>query len=340
MPHVGASGRRVVPGVADLKLGVLLDLDTLHPSDLDLSKLMHSLSHWRIFQRTAPDSVAERIRRANVVVSNKAPLDAIALGQATELRLICIAATGVNNIDLHAATAARIAVCNARRYATPSVVEHVFALILALTRRLEELDRAVGAGRWGEAGGFCLLDFPVRELAGKTMGIVGFGELGRSVGRVAEAFGMRVLLAQRPGAPPQPGRYPLADLLPQVDILCLHCPLTDQTRKLINAQRLALMKPDALLINTARGGIVDEGALAHALDAGALGGAGIDVLEEEPPAHGSPLLELTLPNLIITPHVAWASREARQRLVDQVAENICAFGRGTPRNLVSETGLS
>ena len=319
---------------------MLLDLDTLHPSDLDLSKLMHSLPHWRIFQRTAPDSVAERIRRANVVVSNKAPLDAVALRQTTELRLICIAATGVNNVDLHAATAARIAVCNARRYATPSVVEHVFALILALTRRLEEHNRAVGAGRWGEAGGFCLLDFPVRELAGKTMGIVGFGELGRAVSRVAEAFGMRVLLAQRPGAPPKPGRYPLADLLPQVDILSLHCPLTDQTRKLIDARRLALMKPDALLINTARGGIVDEAALAHALDAGALGGAGIDVLEEEPPAHGSPLLALTLPNLIITPHVAWASREARQRLVDQVAENISAFGRGTPRNLVSETALS
>jgi glycerate dehydrogenase len=328
-----------MPLVDDLRLGVLLDLDTLHPGDLDLSRLKDSLPDWQIFHHTPATAVAERIRRANVVVSNKVPLDATPLRQANDLQLICIAATGVNNVDLDVATACRIAVCNVRRYATPSVVEHVFSLILALTRRLEEHRNAVGAGRWQAAGGFCLLDFPVRELAGETIGIVGFGELGKAVARIAEAFGMRVLIAQRAGAPPQPWRYPLAELLPQVDILSLHCPLTEQTHNLIDASHLALLKPDALLINTARGGIVNERALAHALQEGRLGGAGIDVLEEEPPAHGSPLLELTLPNLIITPHVAWASREARQRLIDQVEENIRAFGRGTPRNLVNQPAV-
>lgn len=329
-----------MPLADDLRLGVLLDLDTLHPGDLDLSRLENSLPDWQIFRHTPATTVAERIQRANVVVSNKVPLDAVALRQANDLHLICIAATGVNNVDLDAATARGIAVCNVLRYATPSVVEHVFSLILALTRRLEEHRDAVGSGRWQAAGGFCLLDFPVRELAGKTMGIVGFGELGKAVARIAEAFGMRVLIAQRPGAPPQPGRHLLTELLPQVDILSLHCPLTDQTRNLIDARQLALLKPDALLINTARGGIVNERALAQALQEGRLGGAGIDVLEEEPPAHVTPLLELTLPNLLITPHVAWASREARQRLVDQVAENIRAFGRGTPRNQVTQAAIS
>ena len=328
-----------MPLGADLRRGVLLDLDTLHPADLDLSRFKASLPDWQIFRHTLAAAVAERIRQAQLVVSNKVPLDASALRQANDLQLICIAATGVNNVDLDAATAHGIAVCNVPRYATASVVEHVFSLILALTRRLDEHRKAVHAGRWRTAGGFCLLDFPVRELAGKRMGIVGFGELGKAVARIAEAFGMRVLIAQRPGGPPQPGRYPLAELLPQVDILSLHCPLTEQTRNLIDTSQLTLLNPDALLINTARGGIVNERALARALQEGRLGGAGIDVLEEEPPAHGSPLLELTLPNLIITPHVAWSSREARQRLVDQVAENIRAFGHGTPHNRVTQAAI-
>jgi len=226
-------------------------------------------------------------------------------------------------------------VCNVRGYATPAVVQHVFALILALRTRLVDYRRAVADGRWQRSPHFCLLDYPIRELTGSKLGIVGYGELGKAVARVAEAFGMQVLISQRPGGPERPGRLPLHELLHQVDILSLHCPLTPQTQGLIGGEALKLMRPDALLINAARGGIVDEAALASALRAGRLGGAGIDVLTEEPPLRGSPLLETGVPNLIVTPHIAWASRESRQRLVDEVARNIQAFLAGRPRNLVS-----
>jgi glycerate dehydrogenase len=250
------------------------------------------------------------------------------------LRLICIAATGTNNVDLAAARGRGIAVCNVTGYATASVVQHAFALILALTTRLAEHAAAARDGRWAASDLFCVLDFPFRELAGKALGIVGCGELGRGVARVAEAFGMTVLIAQRPGGPPQEGRLPLDELLARSDVVTLHLPLADNTRGLIGARELALMKPDALLIDTARGGIVDEAALVEALRCGRLGGAGVDVLAVEPPRGGSPLLDDPPPNLIVTPHVAWASREARQRLIEEVARNIEAFGEGRDRNRV------
>jgi glycerate dehydrogenase len=241
-------------------------------------------------------------------------------------------------VDLDAAARRGIAVCNIRRYATPSVVQHVFALLLSLTRHLSDYQRAVQSGAWQRSGQFCLLDYPIRELGGLTLGIVGYGELGQAVAATAEqAFGMRVLIAQRPGGSAEPGRLPLQQLLPQVDVLSLHCPLTPETRGLIGAEELALMKPDALLINTARGGIVDEVALATALLAGRLGGAGIDVLASEPPGSDSPLLQQPIPNLIVTPHIAWASRQSRQRLLDQLAQNIAAFMAGRPQNLVSRS---
>jgi glycerate dehydrogenase len=214
-------------------------------------------------------------------------------------------------VDLDAAARRGIAVCNIRRYATPSVVQHVFALLLSLTRHLSDYQRAVQSGAWQRSGQFCLLDYPIRELGGLTLGIVGYGELGQAVAATAEqAFGMRVLIAQRPGGSAEPGRLPLQQLLPQVDVLSLHCPLTPETRGLIGAEELALMKPDALLINTARGGIINEGALAAALLTGRLGGAGIDVLATEPPGSDSPLLQQPIPNLIVTPHIAWASRQS------------------------------
>jgi glycerate dehydrogenase len=219
-------------------------------------------------------------------------------------------------------------------YGTPSVVQQVFALILALTTRLQDHQAAVARGEWQRSDQFCLLDYPFRELAGRRLGIVGYGELGRAVGRVGEAFGMQLLIAQRPGGDARPGRIPLVDLLPQVDVLSLHCPLTEQTRNLIGAAELSAMKPDALLINAARGGIVDEVALAAALRAGTIGGAGVDVLSREPPVEGNPLLAADLPNLIVTPHVAWASRESRQRMVDELALNIEAFLQGRERNRV------
>jgi glycerate dehydrogenase len=262
-------------------------------------------------------------------------LDAAALRQAPRLRLICVAATGVNNVDLTAAARAGVTVCNCRGYGTPAVVQHVFALLLALCARLPEYRQAVRDGRWQRASQFCLLDYPIRELADKTLGIVGYGELGRGVARLAEAFGMRVLLAQRPDTVELlEDRTPLPLLLPQVDVLSLHCPLTPETRGLIGAWELALMRRDAVLINTARGGLVDEAMLADALRKGALGGAGVDVLTLEPPTAGNPLLAPDIPNLIVTPHCAWGSRESRQRLVGQLAENVRSYLGGEPVRVV------
>ena len=258
---------------------------------------------------------------------------------APRLRLICIAATGTNNVDLDAARERGIAVTNVTGYGTRSVVQHVFAILLGWATRLWEQHQAVRAGDWSRGTHFCLLgedfDQPMRELAGLRLGIVGHGELGQAVARAAEAFGMEVLLAERPGASPRPGRLPLHALLPRVDVLSLHCPLTDATRNLIGAAELALMRPDALLINTARGGIVDEQALADALRAGTIGAAAVDTLTSEPPPPYHPLLAADIPNLIVTPHAAWASRESRQRLVDGVAENIRAFIAGGSRNRVA-----
>lgn len=316
-------------------LGAFLDRNTLDCGDLDFSVLDAELPELTYYPATLPDQVAERIAQAEVVISNKVMLNAAAIEQAPRLRLICIAATGVNNVDLAAAEAAGITVCNCRGYGSPAVVQHVFALLLALYTRLPDYHQAVRAGRWQRADQFCLLDYPIRELADKTLGIVGYGELGRGVARVAEAFGMRVLLAQRPGAiEPEEGRIPLPVLLPQVDVLSLHCPLTPETRGLIGAWELALMRRDAVLINTARGGLVDEAVLADALRKGALGGAGIDVLSLEPPTDGNPLLAPDIPNLIITPHSAWGSRESRQRLLEQLAENVREYQLGQPVRIV------
>ncbi len=316
---------------------VFLDRDSLNHDDLDFSSLQSTLADWRFYADTQPEQTASRIADAEVVVSNKVMLDKAALEAAPKLKLIAIAATGTNNVDLNVAARRGISVCNIRRYATPSVVQHVFALLLSLTRHLNDYQAAVRRGDWQRSGQFCLLDYPIRELGDLTLGIIGYGELGRAVADTAErAFGMRVLLAQRPGGPAQPGRIALHELLPQLDVLSLHCPLTAETRGLIGREQLALMKPDALLINAARGDIVDEAALATALLGGRLGGAGIDVLSEEPPTADSPLLQQALPNLIVTPHIAWASRQSRQRLLDQLAENIAAFVAGQPQNLVTE----
>ena len=315
--------------------GVFLDRDSLDCGDLDFSDLDRILPNLRYYPSTAPDQVATRIAEAQVVISNKVVLDDTILSQAPQLQLICIAATGVNNVDLTAATARGIRVCNCRGYGTPAVVQHVFALLLALVTRLTDYRQAVREGHWQRASQFCLLDFPIHELAGKTLGIVGYGELGRGVARVAEAFGMQVLLAQRPGTvQEQEGRIPLPILLPQVDVLSLHCPLTPETRGMIGAWELALMRRDAILINTARGGLVDEALLADALRQGALGGAGVDVLSLEPPTADHPLLAPDIPNLIVTPHCAWGSRESRQRLVAQLVENIAGFLNAHPVRMV------
>jgi glycerate dehydrogenase len=314
---------------------VFLDLASVDRGDLDLAGLRRVAASWATYAQTPVELTAARIGDAVVAVTNKVVVDRAVMTACPGLRLICVAATGTNNVDLEAARERGIAVCNVTGYATPSVVQHVFALMLALTTRLAEHAAAAQDGRWAASDLFCVLDFPFRELAGKTLGIVGYGELGRGVARVAEAFGMSVLVAQRPGRSPQQGRLPLDELLARSDVVTLHVPLADNTRGLIGERELALMRPDALLIDTARGGIVDEAALSAALRAGRLGGAGVDVLAVEPPRGGSPLLENPPPNLIVTPHVAWASRESRQRLLDGVALNIRAFSEGRERNRVA-----
>ena len=315
-----------------LTKGVFLDLASIDTGDVDVSALRAACDSWILHGRTSPEETRERIADAEVVVSNKVVLNRDLLTSAPSLKLVCVAATGTNNVDLAAAHELGISVANVTGYGTPAVVQHVFALMLAHATRLLEYRRAVAEGAWAESDQYCLLDYPIREIAGRSLGIVGYGELGRGVAKVAEAFGMEVLIAQRPGGPPQDGRIPLDELLPRVDVLTLHCPLTEETRNLIGPAELALMKPDALLINTARGGIVDEQALADGLYKGVIGGAAMDVLTVEPPREGNPLLDPAVPNLIMTPHTAWASRESRQRMIEEVAANIRAFTTGTERN--------
>ncbi len=317
-------------------LGVFLDKQTVGSDDLDFSSLNDALPEWRYYDVTPDDHVAKRVAGAQVVVSNKALLTADVLEKTRSLQLVCVAATGTNNVDVDTAEALGVTVCNVRAYATSSVAQHVFTLILALSRKLLPYNELVRQGQWQKSENFCLLDYPISDLAGKTMGIVGYGELGHAVSNLAKAFGMEVLIARRPAtiAIAGDGRLPLDEILPVVDVLSLHCPLTDQTRGLIDDAALATMKSEAILINTARGGIVDEGALATALREGRLGGAGVDVLTTEPPKSGNKLLTGDIPNLIVTPHIAWASRRSRQRLIDEVAKNITAYVNGEPRNKI------
>ena len=315
---------------------VFLDYGTIDRGDLDRASLETSTGPWQWFEQTGAEELPGRIREARILVTNKVPLDRETILSAPRLELICIAATGTDKVDLEAARELGVPVCNVTGYATPSVVQHVFALLLALTTRLIDYHQDVQRGRWQAQEKFCLLDHPIEELAGKRLGILGYGELGQAVARAAAAFGLQVLVSQRPGSKRLlPGRFLFERVVEESDILSLHLPLTPQTRNLIGASELARMKPGALLINTARGGIVDEEALAGALRSGHLGGAGVDVLTEEPPRAENPLLPADLPNLIVTPHVAWASRQSRQRLLDGIAANILAFREGRTRNCVN-----
>mgnify|MGYP002784019699 CR=1 FL=1 len=314
---------------------VFLDYATVSAKgDLDPTRLLAALPGLERFDFTPDEAVDARLAGREIVVTNKARLTRERILAHPQLKLIALTATGTNNVDLDAARSRGVAVCNIRDYCTASVVQHVYATLLALTHRVREYDCWLKAGAWERQGQFSMLEFPVRELAGRTLGIVGYGTLGRAVARVAEAFGMTVRIAQRPGGPRAEGRVDLDELLEAADVLTLHCPLTPATRGLIGAAQLARMKPDAVLINTARGGLVDAHALAGALRERRLGGAAIDVLEEEPPGAGDPLLAPDLQNLIVTPHTAWAAREARQRAIDEVAANVEDFRRGGNRGRV------
>jgi glycerate dehydrogenase len=319
--------------------GVLLDHDTLSfHDDVDLAPLRAELDDLEVHGTTPAAALAARIAGAEVVLTNKCALDAAAFAAAPRLRLVCLAATGFNNVDVAVARDRGVAVCNVRAYCTPGVVQHVFMLLLALNQRLDGYRALVEARAWERAPQFTLLDLPIHELAGRRIAIVGYGELGRAVARVAEALGMQVLVVERRGSAPRAGRVAFEQAIEECDVLTLHCPLDASTRGLIGAAELARMKPTALLINCARGAVVDEAALAQALRAGRIAGAGIDVLSQEPPTplegRGNPLLEPGIPNLIVTPHVAWAAVESRQRAIAQMADCIAAFRRGERFNRV------
>ncbi|WP_043306920.1 2-hydroxyacid dehydrogenase [Pseudomonas sp. ML96] len=314
---------------------VFLDHSSLDLGDLDMAPLRQVVGELIQHDTCTAEQVAERLQGAQVAISNKVHMSAATLAACPELKLILVSATGTNNVDLAAARERGITVANCQGYGTASVAQHALMLLLNLATRLPDYQAAVRDGAWQRSSQFCLLDFPIIELQGKTLGILGHGELGGAFARLAEALGMRVLYGALPGRPARADRLALSELLPQVDALSLHCPLNEQTRNLIGAAELALMKPQALLINTARGGLVDEQALADTLRAGHLGGAAFDVLSEEPPRNGNPLLAQDIPRLIITPHNAWGSREARQRIVGQLSENARAFFAGAPIRVVS-----
>jgi glycerate dehydrogenase len=308
---------------------VFLDFATLGPN-ID-TRALEALVDVRYHDVSARDDVASRLRDFEIAIVNKSTVDAAAIREAERLELIVLTGTGSDNVDVAEAKRCGVAVANTRGYGTTSVAQHVFALILGLTQQIAGYSALVRGGAWQRSSLFTMFDFPLRELSGRTLGIVGAGTIGQAVARLGNCFEMRVAFAARAGTPRDrvaPRRVPFDELLEQADVLTLHCPLNDATKHLIGAPQLTRMRRDALLINTARGGLVDSAALAAALRAGRIAGAGIDVLAEEPPPADHPLLAPDVPNLIVTPHVAWAAQEARQRALDQVTENIADYLRG------------
>ena len=311
---------------------VFLDRSTLK-ANVRRPAFEHS---WQEYPVTSVAELPERLRGASIAITNKVPLREPTLRQLPELRLIAVAATGYDVIDVGYCRTHGVAVSNIRNYAVHTVPEHAFALITALRRNLLAYRRDVENGRWQQVDQFCFFDHPIRDLYGATLGIVGEGVLGQGTARIGRAFGMRVLFADHaPPKAPDVVFTPLERLLTDSDVISLHLPLSGESRNLIGAAELRRMKRTAILINTARGGLVDEAALAQALKGGVIAGAGFDVLSSEPPKEGNPLLELRMPNFILTPHVAWASDGAMQFLADQLIDNIEAFVGGKPHNLVT-----
>ena len=306
---------------------VFLDRDTVG-APLRQPNFPHS---YKEYADTPVSCIVDRLRDSTIAILNKVPMRAETLAQLPKLKLIAVAATGTDIVDKLYCRQNGIAVVNIRDYAFNTVPEHVFALIFALRRNLIAYREDVRNGAWQRANHFCFFPHPIRDIAGSTLGIVGFGALGKSVARRAEALGMQVLATD---VVSQPGLVDLFTILKESDIVTLHVPLTQQTRNMIGSKELAMMRHDAILINTARGGLVDEQALALALKTGVIGGAGFDVLSSEPPKNGNVLLGIDLPNFIVTPHIAWASQEAMRILADQLIDNIEAFVAGKPQNVV------
>ncbi len=305
---------------------VFLDRSTLE-ANLRKPDFPHSYKEYAV---TGPSETLDRLQNATIAIINKVPMREATLAKLTNLKMIAVAATGTDVVDKAYCKTHGIIVSNIRNYAFNTVPEHVFALAFALRRNLMAYRDDVRAGRWQDCDQFCFFDHPIRDMTGSTLGIVGYGAIGKAVGRIAEAFGQRVLAYD---IFPQPGLTGFETLLRESDIITLHLPLTSETKNMIGARELRLMKKDSILINTG-GGLVDEEALADALPNKIIGGAGFDVLTVEPPKQGNILLDLRLPNFIVTPHVAWASREAMQILADQLIDNIDAFAVGKPQNVV------
>ena len=313
---------------------VFLDRETISPQTiLRPLSFEHKLT---VYGRTSSEQVAERIANADIVISNKVPLRRAALDQAPGLKMIAVAATGTDIVDFPACQERGIVVSNIRGYAVNTVPEHTFALIFALRRSIVAYRDSVKAGRWHDAQQFCYFDYPIKDLAGSTLGIIGDGVLGQAVAKIGRALGMRVLFAARKGAGKSGALYtPFEQVLAESDVITLHCPLNAQNRGMIGDPEFALMVRKPLLINTARGGLVNEPALVKAMRTGLISGAGFDVTAPEPPDNQHPLVKLLdMPNFILTPHVAWASDEAVQGLSDQLMDNIEAFYKGSPRNVV------
>ncbi len=310
---------------------VFLDFASLG-GNINAERLAAQVEQLDIHDASAQHEVLEKCAGYDAVFTNKVRFDEQTMRALPQLRYIGLTATGADKIDLASAARAGIAVTNITAYCTQSVAQHVFAVLLSLTHKLDHYRRDIAAGEWQRQSNFCMLQHPIRELSGLQFGVIGFGELGKAVARLAEAYNMNVVVAKRDANDQRPGRMPLPRVLADSDVISLHCPLTPATRHLIDGRALESMKTTAILINTARGALVDSDALAVALRKGEIGGAAIDVLPQEPPVDGNPLLDRALDNLIVTPHIAWAAREARQRALDQTAENFADFLRGGKQN--------
>ena len=317
---------------------VFLDFGTYYPEGLDASALEAAFEDFTFYDRTEPEDVLERVQGAEVILTNKVVISRDIIAACPDLKFIVEGATGYNNIDVEAAREHGVTVCNVRGYSTPAVAQHTFTLMLILRTQMFQYYQDVKSDRWQECRDFCFLDYRIDELAGQTLGIIGYGDLGRKVEQIARAFDMNVLIADHKGLDEtqvREGRVTFDRVIEEADVITLHCPLTDKTKDLITMDEMRVMDDNAIIINTARGGIVNEADLAQALRDGVIGGAGVDVLSKEPPSEGNPLLDPTIPNLVMSPHTAWASLQARQRMFDQIVDVINAYRAGSPINVVS-----
>ena len=318
---------------------VFLDYKTVDANDLDLGSIEALLPEIVVHSFSNQEEVLARIEDAEVAIANKVVFDADVFARATKLKLICVTATGTNNIDLEAAKQSGVVVCNIRDYCTESVVQHVLLSILTLKHSSRDYSASMDNGDWQEGNSFSLLQHPITELSGKSLGIIGYGVLGQGVARAATTLGLRVLISESFAENNKPdegiARVPFDTLLAESDIISLHCPLTDNTEGLFDETAFKKMKSSAILINTARGGLINDHALIKAIEDKAIAGAAIDVLDQEPPDSDHPLMQKQYSNLIITPHIAWAAQEARQRALDRIAENIEAFQNNRPINVVN-----